>query len=409
MTGGYTQVFGGTTVYPTPLNYALYTLVASQSLQLQWATDNFPANANVVARINDLNVTGASSAVLMPVATNATLGEVGLFNNFGTNATTIQDSTGATIVSIPTGAAYYIYLINNSTAAGTWRTFQFGAGTSAANAAALAGAGLSANGAFLQQIMAVTTINSNYTVGVPDRDKMFNWSGGSGTVTLPLAATAGNNFYFQIRNSGSGTLTVATSGGDTLNGGSSVSYNIGDSSFIVCDGTSWWTLGLGAQITSTFTFQQVSLAGLSGTQSLSPTGKTAYRFTGAMAGATNIQVATTVTQYWVDNETTGGTLGFGTATQIAGATQITLTAGTRYILYCDGTNVLNADTAGGGLSNPVTIAQGGTGATTAAGAVTNLGGTSIGAALFTTASTTAAQTTLNVLSSEDATAMAMGF
>jgi hypothetical protein len=54
--------------------------------------------------------------------------------------------------------------------------------------------------------------------------------------------------------------------------------------------------------------------------------------------------------------------------------------------------VLDADTAG--VSIPVTVIQGGTGATTASGARTNLGATSLGDSLFTAASQAAAWSAL---------------
>lgn len=47
-----------------------------------------------------------------------------------------------------------------------------------------------------------------------------------------------------------------------------------------------------------------------------------------------------------------------------------------------------------GLTNPVPLTQGGTGATSAADARTNLGGTTVGKALFTAATAAAARTTL---------------
>jgi hypothetical protein len=66
----------------------------------------------------------------------------------------------------------------------------------------------------------------------------------------------------------------------------------------------------------------------------------------------------------------------------------------RAIFYCDGTNVVDADT--NTISLPVTIAQGGTGATTASGARTALGATSVGDAVFIAANPAAAQIALDL-------------
>lgn len=402
--------FGGSTVLPSPTNFTAYSILAGQTVVLAWPVDNFPANANVCTNLMLITALGAGAQLQMPPAENTSLGEKTLIYNQGTVAFTVVDNTGNTIITIIPGAAFYLALIDNRTQAGIWFTFQFGTGTSGASAAALAGAGLAPNGPVLQQVMAVNTLNTNYTSAVSDRDILFNWTGGSGTFTLPLANTVGNNWYIQLRNSGTGTLNVVTQGSDLINAGSTQGFNVSDSAFIVCDGVSWWTIGLGSINTNIFNFQQVSLAGQSGTISLGTvagsTTKVAYRFIGALAGNTNISVPGTIQQYWVDNETTGGfTLGFGTASQIGGSTQFILGSAARFILYCDGVNVLNAATAGIGL--PVAISQGGTGAITASGALTNLGGTSLGVALFTIGSVSAAQTALQTLSASDAVAYAI--
>jgi hypothetical protein len=407
---GYQPSLGsGATVLPSPTAFTQYSLLAGTTTVLYWAVDNFPANANVVANLMSITPLGLACVLQMPSAANTSLGEKVLMFNAGAQSFTVTDNSGNTIVSISPGVAMYLALTNNTTAAGTWLTFQFGAGTSAASAAALAGAGLGPNGPFLQQIMQVFTINSNYTASAADRDNLINWTGGSGTLTLPSAPLVGNNFYIQVRNSGSGALTITPNSPDTINGASSATFNIADSAFLVSDGTNWFTIGLGTINTNIFNFQIVSLAGQSGTYVLPSNlqNKVAYRFTGALAGTTNIQVPNTVQQYWVDNQTTGGTLGIGTSAQIIGATQFTLTAGARFILYCDGTNVVNASTSGIGI--PVAISQGGTGATTSSAALTNLGGTSLGVTLFTAATQAAAQSALGVGSLSDSQAWGIIF
>lgn len=409
MTTSYTAVFGGAVIWPSPTNYQSLTIPTGGTLVLTWPTDNYPASSTIVGRINNVLPGGPGCSLQMPSALNVSVGEVGIFFNLGADALTVLDGAGGTIVSIGAGIAYYLYITDNTTIAGTWGTVQFGAGTSSASAAALAGPGLAASGAVLQQIMAVSGISSNYAAGAGDRDKFLNWTGGGGgTLTLPTAASVASNYYIQFRNSGTGAVTVATQAPDLINGGTTLSFNINDSAFIVTDGTNWFTLGFGSINTNIFNFQVVSLAGQSGTYNLPANlqNKVAYRFTGALAGPTNISVPATVQQYWVDNETTGFALGIGTATQIAGLTQINLIQLARYILYCDGVNVLNADTQG--LSVPISILQGGTGATTANGALVNFGGTSIGIALFTAANQAAARTALGVLSDSDAVAWAIG-
>jgi len=68
--------------------------------------------------------------------------------------------------------------------------------------------------------------------------------------------------------------------------------------------------------------------------------------------------------------------------------------GARAIFYCDGTNVVDADTST--VSVPISIADGGTGATTAGAARINLGATATGDAIFIAATQQAAWTALGI-------------
>lgn len=73
-------------------------------------------------------------------------------------------------------------------------------------------------------------------------------------------------------------------------------------------------------------------------------------------------------QYWIDNRTTGS---YTFTIKVAATTGIVLATDARGIFYCDGTELLDADTST--ISLPVSIAQGGTGAITAGAALINLG------------------------------------
>jgi hypothetical protein len=101
-------------------------------------------------------------------------------------------------------------------------------------------------------------------------------------------------------------------------------------------------------------------------------------------------VPATVQQYWVNNATTGAfTLGIKTA---SGAATL-VTQGATAILYCDGTNIISATTSAA-FTGVVPVIQGGTGAVNAPSALTNLGGTGIGTSVFTAATTAAARSAI---------------
>jgi len=404
----YQDIFGGGVIAPAFASYVDYVLTSN--LALVWPQETAP-NSNLAGQIIDIDATSTGSfSITLPPANMVSVGQFLVVNNKSAFNQAIFNNAGQIIItSLLPGAIYFLYLTNNTTAAGVWSSFQYGAQASAPNASALAGPGLLAVGATLAQDIPVTSLNTPYTVGVNDRAKLFNWTGGSGTITLPLAATAQASFYIQARNSGTSILTISPQGSDTINGGSSVSFNPGDSAFIVTDGNAWYTLGLGPILTANFNFIVINVPSvvvggivtLSGTQ----LNQIAYRFTGALAQNTLVDLPAVKQQYWVDNETTGSfTLTFQVPTTAGGPTPagatVAVPQGQRIILYTDGTNVLNASTAG--IAIPLAINQGGTGSTTAGGALIALGGTTTGIAVFEAASNAAAQTAIGAPSTADA-------
>lgn len=386
----YTNTFGGTNIYPSDVSYRYVSLTIDQALD--WPLETAPTN-DVVASIMDVNATTTSLVITMPDATEAGTGQTVLFNNVGSNTFTVKTSTGTQICAPTSGSTFQIYLTNNSTASGTWRSFQYGASASANNAASLAGLGLKAIATTLNQSIEVSSFSTNYTAGVSDRSKAFIWTGGAGTLSLTAAPTLGNDWFVQIRNGGTGDLTIDPSSSENINGAATLTLSPGDSCIIVTDGVQFWTIGFGQSAVYAFSVLQIDIAGSGNyTLTVSELNKTAYIFTGLLTGNRDIIVPTTAQQYWVSNQTTGSyTLGIKTAAQ---SPAVTVAQGARAILYCDGTNVVDADTAT--IAIPVTVAQGGTGATTASGARTNLGATTVGDAVFTAASTTAAQIALDL-------------
>jgi hypothetical protein len=396
MTNTFTQVFGGTTIYPSDVSYLSLALTADVTLEwpLESSTNEYP-----VARIIDVTPTGAFS-IIMPPADQTGTGQTVLFNNLGPNTVTVKNSVGATLLSMAQGEQWQIYLTSNTTAAGTWRVFRYGAATAQAQASALAGYGLTATGSTLSQSAPVTLFNSNYTAGDTDRAEAYVWNGGVGTFTLPSAVTVGNDWFVSLRNGGTGDLTVTPQGAETINGGASLVMAPGDSATLITDGLIWFTIGLGQSAVFAFDYTAISLATLSGNYTLAGNqlNRIAYEFNGAIAGNIEVIVPSTVQQYWVYNNTTGGsfTLRVRTSPQTPG---VLVTRGSRAILYSNGTEVVDAET--GGVATPIAIADGGTGATTASAARINLGGTTVGIGVFTAVSQAAAQSALGITASSN--------
>lgn len=386
----FTQTFGGTNIYPSDVSYRYVSLTIDQVLD--WPLETAPSN-DVVASIMDVNATTTSLVITMPDARDASTGETVLFNNVGSNTFTVKTSTGVQICAPTSGSTFQIYLTDNSTESGTWRSFQYGASVSAPNAAALAGLGLKAISTTLNQATPVSTFSTNYTTGTSDRAKALVWTGGAGTLSFNSAPSLGNDWFINVRNGGTGDLTLDPNSSELINDGTTLVLSPGDSAIVVTNGVQFWTIGFGQAAVYAFSVLQIDISGSGDyTLSVAELNKTAYIFTGTLTGNRDIIVPTTAQQYWVSNQTSGSyTLGIKTAAQ---SPAVTVSSGARAILYCDGTNVVDADTAT--IAIPVTVAQGGTGATTASGARTNLGATTVGNAVFTAASTSAAQIALGL-------------
>ena len=163
-----------------------------------------------------------------------------------------------------------------------------------------------------------------------------------------------------------------------------------DSTIIVTDGASFYTIGLGKSTTFQFDYTSIAVGG-SGNYTLSGTelNRISYKFTGVLTGNRTIITPTTIQQYWVDNSTTGA---YSFTVKTASGTGYVVPQNTRAILYCDGTNIVLADSAA--INLPVAVANGGTGATSSGGALINLGGTSVGIGVFTASAPSVARADL---------------
>lgn len=365
---GYTNVFGGELLFPSLTSYLKITTAVD--ITLQWPREQQIEGVDVVADFLDIDTTDIALNIDMPDARSVSTGNKTTVNNIGSNDFTVRDNTGGVIQFIGQGEQWVLVLTDNSTQAGIWSAFQLGAATTLASASALAGAGLqAAGGGLLEQI-----IDSDEEAGTPftvvdgDRAKCLIYTSGAGTANLPSAGVVGNNWFFMLRNSGSGTLNVVPPAGD-IDGGSSLNLDPNDSAFFFTDGADWFTIGLSSGSTIAFDFVSLAVPG-SGDFVLSGANldRISYRFTGALTGNRRIIVPNTTQQYWADNQTTGA---FTLEVVTAAGVGITVPQGQSVITYCDGTDVINA-TSSTSVAFPITIGQGGTGATTVGGAQINL-------------------------------------
>jgi len=296
----------------------------------------------------EVTTTGVSE-LWMPPANQSSVGNDALIRNIGGEDFDVMDYDGQNvIVTVLVGEAQYIYITDNPDEQGTWGIIAYGIGSSGQDAATLAGYGLLAIGQTLNQSQPVTTFSSSYTAVAADRSSTYVWTGGAGTLTLTLASTLADNWFMFVRNSGTGALTVAGSGGNTINASASIILQPTDSAIIVCSGSTFYTVGLGKS--TQFNFTQLTKAVTSGTSTLtaSEASNVIQKYTGALTGNVTIVVPPTVQVYYIVNATTGVyTLTISTG---AGATAI-LTAGSQATLVCDSVNLFNANTVLAGSSS----------------------------------------------------------
>jgi len=211
----YTSVFGGANIYPSEISYSAVAL--SADIILSWPEET-STNENLATKIIDVTPSTSGLIITLPEANKAGNGETILFNNLGAHTFTVNNASDVQVVSVAPGTLWQVYLSNNTTVGGTWRALQYGAAVSQANAASLAGTGIVAVSTLLSQSVPITSFNSNYTSGVSDRAKMFNWTGAGGTLTLPDPTVVGNNWFIYLRNSGSGAISADAPGTSLIDG-----------------------------------------------------------------------------------------------------------------------------------------------------------------------------------------------
>lgn len=342
----YVSPFTGDVIQPTDVSFRAVTLAAD--VQLEWPI-NGTATDDYVARIMQVTASTAGLSMWMPPANQTSVGNDILIRNVGANSFTVKDYAGTnTIITIAAGEAKYIYITTNPNEQGTWGIISFGVGSSTADSATLAGYGLLAITTTLNQSHPVSTFSSNYTAIASDRAQMYAWTGGAGTLTLTAASTLGNNWFMFLRNAGTGTLTVAGSGGNTINGSATIAFQPDDSAIIVCTGTTFYTVGLGKS--TQFAFTQLTKAVTSGTYTLTAAeaSNVIQKYTGTLTGNVTIIVPATVQVYYIVNATTG--VYTVTITTGGGGTTAVLTTSTQATLVCDSVNLFNANTILAGSS-----------------------------------------------------------
>jgi hypothetical protein len=82
-----------------------------------------------------------------------------------------------------------------------------------------------------------------YTVVKADAGRLIEATSGTWTLALTAAATLGAGYWFGLRNTGTGVVTVDPNAAETIDGSTTLLVQPGESFLIACDGTDFVTLG----------------------------------------------------------------------------------------------------------------------------------------------------------------------
>lgn len=258
MTNSFQNIFGGITIYPSDLGFIDYTM--TQSASFVWPTLG-ESSSHVAASFTRITASGAGIVATLPDADAASVGNALRFKNNGSTAYTIKSASGSIIATMSAGQDILLSITDNTTSGGAWDSSYIGSGTTSANAADLAGAGLTVSGSHLDVNWPVDyTGSSGFQLTNTSLGRVLSWTGGTGSIEIAVdGGTITNGFITAIKNNGTGALTVSGTFIDGIDGvvGSTVSLYPNDSTFIVGAGASkgYYTIGLTNNTSVTGTLQ----------------------------------------------------------------------------------------------------------------------------------------------------------
>lgn len=343
----FTSPFTGDVIVPTDVSYQEISLTTNKTLV--WPT--FATGSQLYAsRIIDITANASGRTLTMPAADQVSVGTDSLINNFGGFDVDVLDNDGGVICTVASGEAQYIYITDNTSTAGVWGIIAFGSTTTTSNASVLAGLGLVAISTTLNQSHPASSFANGYTFVANDRAQTKVWASGAGSVTLPDASTIGNNWFFLLKNNGTGTLTLTCAGADIIDGNSTKNFAPSESAFVISTGSEFVTVGYGQS--SNFVFTALVKPVTTGTYLITPSeaSNTIQEYVGSLTGNVIAQYPPAVNLYIISNQVTDNGYSLTITTGVTGGANAIVPPGQQVTLICDGTNFLNANTVQAGAT-----------------------------------------------------------
>lgn len=338
----YNDVFGNFTVPPAEATYSRLTLNGSGTLA--WPANFSGEVADQYLATSILEISAAAGLqLLLPPANEASVGQDLVIRNVGMNSVDLFDSEGGPVTALAAGESKYIYITNNSTAAGTWSMLTYGAGTSGADAALLAGEGLRHQSNRLQVSADHRGLDSDYQIALADRGILLNGTVGSLTLTTPDATATPTGFYCFIKNSSIGMMSIEGFAAQTVDGISSKSLSPGDSLVLLKADEDWVTVGFGQDVNFTFTELVINAAAGDATLSSSDVSGRMIRIAGTATADITLTLPSIDNIYFVSVEDGMGIYTVTLKTAGTGGV-VVLNANEKTALYSDGVNITIAIT-----------------------------------------------------------------
>jgi len=348
----YNSPFAGDVIQPTDVSYASYNI--STDITLVWPI-NGNVSTDVAARILNINPSTSGLSAYMPPANQVSVGLDALIKNPSSYSLDIVNANGGAITTIGAGEAKYIFVTDNSSVAGVWGVIDFGIGTSSPDASALAGNGLLAISSTLNQSHPTSALVDGYTFASSDRALNKVWDGGAGSVTLPVSSSLGSNWFTILKNNGTGTLTVNTSGLDLIDTAANKDFQPNESAFILSTGSGYVTVGYGTS--ANFFFTALVKPVTTGSYIITATEAQSIiqQYVGSLTGNVTVYYPPVVQLYVISNQVTDNGYTLTVTTGLPGAVDAIVPAGNQSSLICDGINFFNANTvqSGGSVVNLV--------------------------------------------------------
>lgn len=339
----YTSVFGGETLPPS--EYAFRAISLTADLTLYWP-DNTDG-ADLLASLMNVTPNQAGWTITLPAANEVGTGRDFVMRNLGAHSFDVVDNAAGALATIAAGESRYFYITSNGTAAGAWSVFTYGTGSSAADASALAGYGLTVLSGTINSDLPISGVGTAYTISAVDRAQFLVFQGGTSTWTIPDHTSLPNGFWCAVNNAGTGTLTLdAGSSSTTVDEASTKMLQPGESLLLTNSAGSngWYTIGYGRSSEFAFTQLAVDVSGVGAATTITSAqaANKLWYFYNTAAGDVTVTIPAVASVYFVRVGAVGA--GNDLTFTTGGGSTVVVSANQSYVIYCDGTNVTAAQT-----------------------------------------------------------------